>query len=297
MAHGYHPAAFARPALPHQRELRFDGLVAAARLAHHLQMPRVVNVQKRLDLQGRAQHRHRAGNASAVTQMVEGIHREPVAHVQAVFLQPGHHFLKAHALSLLFQRLTEQKAFAHGSAQRIHTHQLAFGVLLGQLPHAQPRALDGAGKAGGKAQVEYVLPIFQGLFKGLAVHQRIDLRGGGELAGALLGVELLHGEVAAGTVGVGTVAHHDLHGDDLRRQQPFAHGRTGVGGGVAVYLIAHAKNSSSSLVGAAKRASLTLYGRRAHLSTATQKKRVFRPSIPRGCPPGRVRSFRSSRRR
>ena len=212
-------------------------------------MPRLVHVQKRLDLQGRAQHRHCAGNASAVTQMVEGIHREPVAHVQAVFLQPGHHFLKAHAFSLLFQRLTEQKAFAHGSAQRIHTHQLALGVLLGQLPHAQTRALDGAGKAGGKAQVEYVLPIFQGLFKGLAVHQRIDMRGGGEFAGALFGIEALHGEVAARPVGVGLVADHDLHGDDLRRGQPFEHGRAGVGRGVAVYLIAHAKNSSSSLVG------------------------------------------------
>ena len=79
--------------------------------------PVSVHVQERLDLQRRAQHRHRAGDAPAVAQVVERVHREPVAHVQPAFLQPGHHLLKPHAPGhCFFSASQQQKALAHGGA-------------------------------------------------------------------------------------------------------------------------------------------------------------------------------------
>lgn len=125
-----------------------------------------------------------------------------MAHLQLALGHPFGQLVHAHALRLLAGGLADQEAFAHRGAQGVDAVQLALGIFLTQLLRAEHGVLEGAGQAGGEAQVDHVHPLGQELLEVLGVHQGIDLRGGGELSAPLGGIEVGHRQITARSVSI-----------------------------------------------------------------------------------------------
>ena len=75
---------------------RLQRLLHTARLAHDLQLALVVNNEQRLNVQRAADHRHRAGYATALVQVVQVARHKAVADILCVLAQPLRVFGKGH---------------------------------------------------------------------------------------------------------------------------------------------------------------------------------------------------------
>ena len=102
-----------------------------------------------------------------------------------------------------------QHTIAGGGAQRIHHQQLLLRILFLQHFRRQKSVVNGAGLAGGKAQMQHVAAPLQQLFKERHIFRHIDLGGLRQLACRQHFVEMRQSlRIAAHVVHIGHVIHH-----------------------------------------------------------------------------------------
>ena len=153
------------------------GGLSAALLVHGNQPTRIVHVHDGLDAQHRAQKRRRRAHAAALFQVVQIVHREPVANVQLRILHIIAHLFDARARAALLIRQRYQQTFAHRRAQRIHAVNLAIGVFFTQLRRRLKARVAGAAQRGGKADVEDILTRVQNRLHRFDERLRVRCRG------------------------------------------------------------------------------------------------------------------------
>lgn len=97
-------------------------------------------------------------------QMHQVVYREPMAEMQLIFLQPLGIVVEAHPRLPVFIRIIHQQALAHGRGQRIHHHDLPFGIFGPEFLRPPGTGFIGAGQPARKRDVQY---IFAGGQEGL----------------------------------------------------------------------------------------------------------------------------------
>ena len=77
-------------------------------------MSLVIHVQHRLDIERRTDNGCCGRHSAAAFQMVQVVHREPVAEMQTVVLYPLGKLLQTHAFILLLRGEIDKQPLSHG---------------------------------------------------------------------------------------------------------------------------------------------------------------------------------------
>ena len=229
-------------ALLHLLDDLADDLFLRADLKARDQPPEIVHVHQRADLQNAAEHARGLGDAAALDKEGQVGGEEPVVDLQPVFLDPGGHFVHAEPLIPLGGGGVHQQAVARGGAQRVNDVDLPLRVALGEDVGGVAGGVDGAGNAGGEANVHDVLPLLQERHKGVHILGHADLGGLGVRALAHAVIELLKGDGLAQIVRV----LHPVQGiveADIVDMDLFKVLLAQIGGGAAAEDIAHGEGS------------------------------------------------------
>ncbi len=187
-----------------------ERLLAAAHLLEGNEVPLVIYVHDRLDVQKRARPGARARDAAAAEQEHEVVHGEPVGQVQLVLLHPVAHLFDGRPLLAHLRRVVDEQALAAGSGQGVHRVHSTVGVEPRQLGQQKLDGLVGTGKAAGKSQVKHIAALPQQRLDALAGLLQVRKRGGDDLPLAHHGVELGQiGLLALQVAAVLLAVHHE----------------------------------------------------------------------------------------
>ena len=170
-----------------------DRLLTAADLAADTQLALVVNPDQRLDTEQAADHGRGLAQAAAAVQVAEVVHRDQMDDMQAhLFNRRGCHLRRAAAVAHL-ARLVHQKILAAGRGKRVHAEDLAIRVLRGELVARHAARVERAGQAGGKTDIQDILPCVERFAEELDKGIQLCLRGGRQLPLAQQIVKLMEG--------------------------------------------------------------------------------------------------------
>ena len=193
-------------------DLLDDRLFAADLLARD-EMPLVIHIQQRADLQRRAEPAGRLGNAPALDIEGQVGGKEPVMQLELVLLGKIAHLFQALAGIAQVRQRVHQQAVAGRSAQGIHDVELALGIFFPQLLGRDAGGIDRAAETGRKADMQDVPPLLQHGFKIRQKFIDIDLGGLCFLAGGHAGVKLLERDALTQVIGVAGTAQGVVEAD------------------------------------------------------------------------------------
>ena len=162
----------------------------------------------RLDGQHGAEQRRGGADAPAPLQVVQIVHREPVAEMGTDLLGISLDLFNGLALFLLLRAEVDEQPLPQRSAQGIHRQNLRLREFTSQLLRRNNSGLKGGRQGGGKADAENVFPGFQNGPHGLFHFAYIDGGGGGQLPGADPGIEVLKADIPAVQIVIIDAAAH-----------------------------------------------------------------------------------------
>lgn len=136
-----------------------NGLFTATGLFRNGQLALLIHMKQRFDLQCSPHNSGGRGYTSTMFQMIEHIHRKPVAYLLAMLHNSVLKFQNGTPLCLSACCLLHQNSFAQRSAQGIDTKDRSVGIFLLQLVQAKPGRLNGAGHSGGKHKYSISFPL------------------------------------------------------------------------------------------------------------------------------------------
>ena len=178
----------------------------------------VGGVHDGLDGQHGAHQCRGGGHATALFQIVQVVHREPVADVELVFLHPVPQLVQGQVLlQLLVGGQVHQQALAQGGAEGVDDPDAALGMLGQNGLRRDAGGLVGGGQGRGEADAQDILPLLQNGGHGVLKLAHVDGGGGGHFARPDPPVKLL---VADGRAiqGVGIVLPVHVHGQGQHLQ-------------------------------------------------------------------------------
>ena len=194
---GLHPVYQRR-----QRRLTAPGL------ADRDQAALVIHMHDRLDGQHGAEQGGGGVDPAAPLQVVQIVHREPVADAALDLLGKGLHLVDGFPLFLLLSAEIHEQSLPQRGAEGVHRQDLRVGKFVLQLLRGNDGGLVGGGEGGGKADAQDVLSGFQDLPHLFLKFPHVDGGGGGQLAGADPLVELMEADLPAiQIVAVGAITH------------------------------------------------------------------------------------------
>ena len=145
---------------------------------------------------------------AAPLQVVQIVHREPVADAALGLLGKGLHLVNGFPLFLLLRAEIHEQSLPQRGAEGVHRQDLRVGKFVLQLLRGNDGGLVGGGEGGGKADAQDVLSGFQDLPHLFLKFPHVDGGGGGQLAGADPLVELMEADFPAiQIVAVGAITH------------------------------------------------------------------------------------------
>ena len=204
--------------LVRQRQQR---CLAAPGLGDVDEVPFVVHVHHRLDLEHGAHQRGGGGHAAALFQEEQVVDGEPVALAQLVLLRPVPDLLDGLSVQPQLGRLRDQHALTQRGAEGVHHEDLPVGELCGQLVAGDLEGVIGGGKAGGEGQYQHVPALLQDRLQHLSGLTDVDGVGGGHLALLLPVIELLRTHLpVVGVVVICLIAHDEGQGRNVQLQLP-----------------------------------------------------------------------------
>ena len=200
---------------------RQQGCLAAPGLGHVDEVPLVVHVHHRLDLEHGAHQRGGGGHAAALFQEKQVVDGKPVALAQLVLLRPVPDLLDGLAVQPQLGRLRHQHPLSQRGGQGVHHEHLPVGELSGQLVAGDLEGVVGGGQAGGEGQHQHIPALLKDRLQHLGGLTDVDGVGGGHLALLLPAVELLGAHFpVVGVVVICLIAHDEGQGRDVQLQLP-----------------------------------------------------------------------------
>ena len=144
-------------------------------------------------MQHTAHHGGGGGDPAAPFQVLQIIHRDPVAHMQPLIHHPAVQAVNVHACPALAAGVPDQQPLTQSGAEGVHNIDLPLGVLLSQLLGGNDGGLAGGGQGRGNGQHQHILPLSQAGRHGGGPALRVDGGGGGGAPPAQLLIEGFHG--------------------------------------------------------------------------------------------------------
>ena len=200
----------------HQRQQRRP---AAPGLADGNEAAFIIYVHHRLNGEHGAEQRRGGADTAAALEVVEIVHRTPVADVEAGLLRKGLYLVQTAALLLFHGAEVYQKSLPQGGAEGVHRFNARIGKFASQLLRCNDGGLVGGGEGGGKAEAENVPPGLQEGPHFILKFAHVHGGGGGQLPSAEPGVKLLKADVpSVRVVAVAFSAHFKAQGQNLYAQ-------------------------------------------------------------------------------
>ena len=205
--------------LVHLLQQGVDRGPAAPDLVHRDQMALAVHMEHGLHLQHGAEQGRRRRHPAAPLEVVEVIHREPVADVVLLLLHKVPDLLEGPAPALLLDREVDQQALAQGGGPAVHHQDLAVRIGLLHLLGGDAGGLVGGGEAGGEADAENILPGGRDGLHGLVENAHADSGGGAQGAAPQALVEVSRLDVpVVRVVEILLSLHHKGQGEEFELQ-------------------------------------------------------------------------------
>ena len=148
-------------------------------------------MEHRLHLQHRTKQGRCRRQPPAPLEVVEVIHREPVADVPLLLLHEVPDILNGFAPALLLDSQIDQQALAHGGGAAVHDEDFAVRMVGEHLLGGDAGRLVGGGQARGEADAEDVPACRRQLLHRLMEHAHADGGGRPQGAAAQPGVEIV----------------------------------------------------------------------------------------------------------
>ena len=146
-----------------QRPFREVGnrFLPAADLAADVEFTRIVNPDDRLDAKQPANHGRGLAQPPAAVQVAQVVDRDQMDHMQPHLLHRGGSHLDGASAVAHFTGFIDQQVFAAGRGEGVDADDFARGEKRGKLVACHAARVERTRKAGGKADVQHVLPGFQ----------------------------------------------------------------------------------------------------------------------------------------